>query len=191
MKTTIAMTMALLLVCVFAVAQEKTPADPMMEMMMQAATPGDAHKKLDVFAGKWTAKISMWMAPGMDPMVSEAGLEAKWVMGGRYLEQRLSGTFMGMPFEGLGHTGYDNLKKQYWGTWMDNFSTGMSLSTGSGDGKNWTLAGSMPDPMTGKDASVENRIIVADADHHTMELWMPGPDGKLFKTMEAAYTRKK
>jgi hypothetical protein len=184
------MTVALLAVCVFAIADEKKLADPMAEMM-QAAAPGDAHKKLDVFAGTWTAKVSMWMAPGTDPAVSEGTSKARWVMGGRYLEQTFSGTFMGMPFEGMGHTGYDNVKKQYWGTWMDNFSTGMSLSTGTGDGKNWTFAGSMPDPTTGKDTVVESRLTVIDADHHTMEMWMPGPDGKPFKTMEAAYTRKK
>lgn len=190
MKLRLSLTAALLAVCVFAFADEKKP-DPMMEAMTQAAAPGAAHKKLDAFAGTWSAKISMWMAPGTDPVVSEGSGETRWVMGGRYLEQRFSGNFMGMPFEGLGHTGYDNLKKKYWSTWMDNFSTGISLSTGDGDGRKWTFAGSMPDPMTGKDSTVESRLAIADADHHTMEMWIPGPDGKLFKTMEAAYTRKK
>ena len=64
-------------------------------------------------------------------------------MGGRYLEQRFKGDIMGMPFEGIGYTGYDNVKKQYWGTWMDNMSTGMMTSTGTAPptGRSWTFNG--------------------------------------------------
>lgn len=176
-------------------SQEKAkPAmDPkMMEAMMKAGTPGPEHKLLDGMAGTWTAKVTSWMVPGGDPMTMEGTSEHKWVMGGRYLEQRFSGNFMGMPFEGIGYTGYDNVKKQYWGTWMDNMSTGMMISTGSrtADGT-WSFSGTFPDPMTGKDSKVDEKITVVDADHHTLEMWMPGPDGKMFKSMEIAYARKK
>ena len=143
--------------------------------------------------GSWTTKASMWMVPGGDAMTMEGTSENKWIMGGRYMEQRFSGNFMGMPFEGIGYTGYDNVKKQYWGTWMDNMSTAMMVSTGAttDGGKTWTFTGSMADPMTGKDAKMDEKITVVDADHHMMEMWSPGPDGKMFKTMELAYTRKK
>lgn len=183
---------ALLLVCPFAFAQEKPSApDPGMEAMMKAGTPGEPHRKLDAFAGAWNAKVSMWMAPGTEPAVMEGTSEARWVMGGRYLEQRFTGSFMGMPFEGLGYTGYDNVKKQYWGTWMDNMSTAMMLSTGSSEGNTWTFTATMSDPLTGKDSRIDEKIVVTDADHHTMEMWGPGPDGKSFKTMEIAYSRRK
>jgi hypothetical protein len=39
---------------------------------------------------------------------------------------------MGMPFEGLGYTGYDNVKKQYFGTWIDSMSTGIMTSSRHG-----------------------------------------------------------
>jgi hypothetical protein len=160
--------------------------------MMAAGTPGDAHKKLDAMNGTWDTKITMWMMPGMDPMTSAGTSENKWVMGGRYVEQRFKGDFQGMPFEGLGYTGYDNIKKRYWSSWMDNMSTSLMTSTGSSaDGKTWAFTGTSPDPMSGKDVTVESKIHVHDADHHTMEMWMPGPDGKMFKSMEIAYTRKK
>jgi uncharacterized protein DUF1579 len=172
-------------------APQMDPA--MMQAMMAAATPGDAQKLLNNMAGSWTTKAKFWMMPGTDPMSMEGASENKWVMGGRYLEQRYSGNMMGMPFEGLGYTGYDNVKKQYWGSWMDNMSTSMMMTTGatSDGGKTWTFSGSMADPMTGKDSKVDEKITVADADHHTLEMWGPGPDGKMYKTMEIAYTRKK
>ena len=172
---------------------EKPPMDPaMMEAMMKAGTPGDPHKALDGMTGSWNAKVTSWMAPGADPMVMEGTAENKWVMGGRYMEQRFSGNFMGMPFEGLGYTGYDNVKKQYWGTWMDNMSTGMMMTTGTAtDAKTWTFTGMMADPMTGKDMKVDEKITWVDADHHNMEMWCPGPDGKAFKNMLIEYSRKK
>jgi hypothetical protein len=175
-------------------AQTKPQMDPaMMDAMMKAGIPGDAHKLLNNMSGSWNTKATFWMMPGADPTSMEGTSENKWVMGGRYLEQHFAGNFMGMPFEGLGYTGYDNVKKQYWGTWMDNMSTGMMMSTGAtaDGGKTWTFTGSMADPMTGKDSKVDEKITVVDADHHTMEMWGPGPDGKMFKSMEIAYSRKK
>lgn len=194
MKLKLSLSVALLLVCTFAFAQQdkKPPMDPaMMEAMMKAGTPGDAHKNLNALVGSWSTKVTMWMAPGADPMTMDGTSETRWVMGGRYLEERFTGNFMGSPFEGLGYTGYDNVKKQYWGTWMDNMSTGMMMSTGAYDGKVWTFKGTMPDPMTGKDSTIDQKVTFADADHHTMEMWGPAPDGKIFKSMEITYSRKK
>ena len=205
MKLKVCLTAALLCLFAFtAVAQhdhsahaappQKPQMDPaMMDAMMKAGIPGDAHKKLDGMAGTWDTKITMWMMPGMDPMTSTGTSSNQWVMGGRYLEQRYKGDFMGMPFEGVGYTGYDNVKKQYWGTWMDNMSTAMMRSTGtaSADGKTWEFEATMSDPMTGTDTTAKEKLTVVDADHHTLEMWMAGPDGKMFKSMEIAYARKK
>lgn len=176
-------------------AKKPAPAmDPaMMQAMMQAGTPGDAQKKLDGMVGTWDTKITMWMMPGMDPMSSSGTSTNQWVMGGRYLEQRYKGEFFGAPFEGVGYTGYDNVKKQYWGTWMDSMSTAMMTSVGSmsSDGKSWEFIATMADPMTGKDATSRSRITIDDTDHHTMEMWGPTPDGKEFRMMEIKYSRKK
>ena len=196
-RSRVTLAIALVLVCSAALAQHdhgtKKPAmDPaMMEAMMKAGTPGEPHKKLDAFAGKWTTKVTFWPVPGADAMTMDGTSEARWVMGGRHLEEKFSGTFMGAPFEGTGYTGYDNVKKQYWSTWMDNMSTGFFISTGTADGNTWTYSGMMPDPMTGKDTRAESKVVVQDADHHMMEMWGTGPDGKMFKSMEMVYTRKK
>ena len=111
----------------------------------------------------------------------------------RYVEETVNGSFMGMPFQGIGYTGYDNGKKQYVGTWIDNFGTGVMTSTGTSadNGKTYTFKSTGTDPMTGKDMPTESRVTVTDADHHTMEMWGPAPDGKMFKTMQIEYSRKK
>lgn len=167
--------------------------DPATQAMLEAGTPGEAHKKLDLLVGTWDAKISLWMAPGGEPTTSVGWSENKWIMGGRYLQKIYKGQLMGEPFEGLGYTGYDNVKKEYWSTWMDNMSTASMPSTGSisADGKTWTFKATMPDPMTGKDSTSDQKITIVDADHHVMEMWGAGPDGKTYKMIEIAYSRKK
>ena len=198
MKTKVLLALALLVVCTSVVAQEaKKDAAPdqkaMMEAMMKAMMPGDAHKLLDNMVGTFDVKVTAWMMPGTPPTDGKGTAVSTWILGGRYVEQKFTGQFMGMPFEGLGYTGYDNVKKTYWSTWVDNMGTGVMTSTGStGDGgKTWKFMSSMPDPMTGKDTPEESRLVVADHDHYTMEMWSPGPDGKMAKMMEIAYSRKK
>jgi hypothetical protein len=179
--------------------QKKEAAPPsaeeqkMMEAWMKAMTPGENHKALEAFVGTWDTKVKAWMQPGA-PAVESTGVSTNsWILGGRFIEQRFEGSFMGQPFTGLGYTGYDNIAKKFIGSWMDNMSTGAMNSTGmmEKDGKTFTFVGSMLDPMTGKASDVKEKITVIDADTHTMEMWAPGPDGKMYKNMEITYTRRK
>ena len=165
----------------------------MMEIMAKAATPGEQHKKLDVFAGTFDARLKMWMDPSKPPEESTGTAESKWVLGNRYLEQHYEGTFMGQPFSGVGYTGYDNVSKKYVMSWMDTASTGIMSMTGKSDpsGKVMTFSGTMIDPMTGKPCKITQKATVSDNDHYIFEMWGPDPTGKTYKMMEASYTRKK
>lgn len=170
-------------------AEQKAQMDAMMKYM----TPGDAHKALGSMIGTWNAKVTMWMAPDAPPQSSTGTSVNSWVLGKRFVQQKFTGTFMGQPFQGIGYTGYNNAKKEYIGTWMDTASTGVMTSTGTaaGDGKSYTFKSTMTDPTSGNDITSETRIMVADADHHTMEMWDKGPDGQMHKMMQIDYSRKK
>jgi hypothetical protein len=164
----------------------------MMEMMAKIAAPGEMHKKLDAFAGTWDTKVTMWMMPGAPPSTSTGTSKNSWIFGGRYLEQRFEGSFMEQKFSGVGYTGYDNVTKKWWGTWMDSMSTGIMVSEGKMEGDNaWAFEARSADPMTGQMMDVKEKITIKDKDHHTMEMWMPGPDGKLFLCMQIDYARAK
>jgi hypothetical protein len=165
----------------------------MMEAWQKAMTPGAQHKALDGMVGTWDTKVTSWMAPGAPPLESTGVSESRWVLGGRWIEHKFNGSFMNMPFEGIGYTGYDNLKKEFVSTWMDNMSTGAMVSAGSAakDGKTMDFKSEMIDPMSGKKMPVKEKITVVDADNHVMEMWNPGPDGKMYKSMEIKYSRKK
>jgi len=185
---------AALLVAMPMLAQEQQ-MDPgqqaMMEMMEKLATPGEMHKKLEPFVGNFDVEATFWMAPGTDPMTSKGKSSSEWLLGGRWVAQHYEGDFMGQTFNGLGMTGYDNYKKQYLSTWMDSMSTTMMLTTGKVDGNTFTFTGQMDDPMTNTSANVTEKLTIIDNDHHVLEMWAPGPDGKPFKNMEIHYRRAK
>ncbi len=185
-----------LLVAAPAIAQEaKKGGDDEAAMMARwqaYATPGEGHAALKPIAGSWTATVKMWMQPGASPQESAATSEAKWIMGGRYLQEDVKGSFGGMPFEGRGLTGYDNLKKKYVGTWVDNMGTGIETSEGAFDAATKTLTSISEglDPMTGKTKKNRDVLRIEGDAKMVREMWTKGPDGKDFKVMEITYTRK-
>lgn len=165
-----------------------------MKAWMAYATPGDAHKAMAKSEGNWDGEVSMWMAPGAPPMSNKSTATNKMAMGGRYQVSSFSGSFMGQPFEGMGIMGYDNTKKAYVSTWVDNMGTGIMHMEGTADasGKVVTMTGKMTDPSTGRDCDVKEVLTFTDDDHHTMEMYGPDPaTGKQFKNMEIKFTRKK
>ena len=161
-----------------------------MKAMMAAATPGEAHKMLAKSAGSWTASVTMWMQPGAPPTTSTAQATGEMIMGGRYLQSKNTGNMMGMPFEGVGITGYDNVKKQFVASWIDNMGTGIMTMSGTWDEgtKSITYTGSMADPMSGKDTPFREVWKFVDDNHQVMEMYYP-VGGNDFKTMEIKYTR--
>lgn len=166
--------------------------DAMMEAAMKFAEPGKFHAHLKPLAGRWTQSVKMWMAPDAPPQVSKGTSEYKWILGGRFLLQKVKGDVEGQPFEGLGMIGYDNFKKKYTSMWADNMTTGIMTALGTCDdsGKVLTLSGKHDDVFTGtpdQKFKIITRII--NKDKHVDEMYMTGPDGKEFKTMEIIYTR--
>ncbi len=164
-----------------------------MEAMMKASIPGENHKKLEAFVGTFDVKVKTWEKPGAAPQESAGTSEGKMVLGGRYVHEDFQGTFMGQPFTGMGMTGYDNVQKKFVSTWADTMSTGIMTSTGKANasGNGMDMSGSMADPVTGKMMTVQQKVEIADNDHHRFEMWGPAPDGKNFKMLEIEYTRRK
>ena len=126
-------------------------------------------------------------------MESAGTSENQMILGGRFLEQRYSGTMMGQPFSGIGVTGYDNYKKRVVATWIDSASTSIMEMEGTADktGKVITCTGTMNDVVAKKPMKVKSRVTIVDADHHKYESWHTGPDGKWSQDLDIAYTRKK
>ena len=153
-------------------------------------TPGDMHKNLALSAGNWKAEITIWMAPGSQPTTSMATAKGEMTMGGRYLQSTYTGEFMGMPFEGTSTTAYDNGKKMFVSTWIDNMGTGVMITEGKWNPakKAIEMKGKQTDPMTGKDVKVRETFTFNDDGTQLLEMWMEHK-GKEFKGMEIRYTK--
>ncbi|KQT24483.1 hypothetical protein ASG22_10805 [Chryseobacterium sp. Leaf405] len=162
---------------------------------MEYATPGEMQKMLAKADGAWVGENTMWMENGGKPMMSTSETTNKMIMDGRYQVSEHKGDFMRMPFEGMSIVGYDNSKKKFVSTWVDNMGTG--IMNGEGDWNSSTKSiefkGKMTDPSRpGKDCNF--REVFTFIDDNTQKMEMYGPDsktGKEFKTMEIKYTRKK
>lgn len=181
--------------------QTGQPSDAeMMKQMMELSKLNENHKMLADLDGTWDYTVTMWMAPNAPPMKSTGTAVRKSIMGGRYFVMDVTGR-MKMPgadgklkdfeFKGMGTEGYDNVKKKFVGTWMDNMGTGIYISEGDYDPatKTFTYTSEM-EMMPGMKTKVREVMKITDKNHMGFE-WYENRGGQEVKTMEIAYTRKK
>lgn len=166
-----------------------------MKAMMDYGTPGKMHEMLTSWNGTWTSETTFWEYEGAAPNKSTSTVVNSMILGGKYQTSKHTGNMMGMPFEGLGTTGYDNATKQFVSTWMDNWSTGIMSMAGTWDEatKTMTLNGSMPDICRpGKECALKEVFTVIDDNTQNMVMYGPDPNtGKEMKMMEMKMSRKK
>jgi len=167
----------------------------MAEMYMKAAQPGPEHKKLAEMAGDWDANVTMYEGP--QPTKSKGTAHCETIMGGRYLLMKFEGNMQmpgagSMPFHGMAISGYDNGKKMYVNTWIDDMGTGIMVTEGKYDGDKLTCEGSTTDPMSGQPMKIKEISTHPDKDHMHFEMYGPNPTNpsEMMKMMEIDYTRK-
>jgi len=173
--------------CISANAQSQDD----MKAMMAYMTPGDQHKMMAKSVGDWTGYITLWSAPGAQPTTMTGQSHVEMILGGRYLQGKNTGNMMGMPFEGISITGYDNAKKVFFNSWIDNMGTGMMVLQGQWDNNTNSIEfkGAMVDPANGKDIPVREVMKIIDDNNQTMEMYSMA-NGKEFKAMEIKYVKK-
>lgn len=176
--------------------QDEPDAAAMMkayeEAMAKYATPGPQHEILMKREGTWDAAMKHWMMADGQPMENTGQAFARPLMDGRYLLHEFKSSMPdGSDFFGAMVMGYDLIGKRYESFWIDTGGTGFSHFIGKGGGSDneIVMKGTMPDPLMGKhvDVKIVERII--SDDEYVMEMYQPGMDGKLFKSMEITYTR--
>jgi hypothetical protein len=179
---------------------DKKPAESeMMAMMMELAKPGENHKLLAGGVGTWDYKVKYWLNPDNPPAESSGTSVARVVMGGRYVITDHTGK-MQMPgpdgamvdteFVGMSVEAYDNVKKKFVSSWIDNMGTGIMNSEGTYDAasKTFTYLAEY-EPMPGMKTRIREVLKATDKNHRTLE-YFEDRGGKEVKTMEIAYTRK-
>lgn len=173
-------------------AQDAKTVDPaQMEAMWKAfATPGEPHAALAKMQGEWLVEATDYMSNPAAPTTSKGESVFETVLDGRFLVQHYHGNFGGQAFEGMGVTGYDNAKKKFVGSWIDNMGTGIMNTEGTYDADKMTMTeySEMSSPM----GPMKVKMVTTHEtnDRFTFTMYSTMPDGKEAKTMEMVYTRK-
>ncbi len=172
----------------------------MMEQMMERGKPGENHKLLAGMAGTWTYTVKMWMDPTGKTQESKGTATRKAVMDGRFFVAEHSGKFQmpgadgkmkDMNFKGIAIEGYDNVKKKFVVSWIDNMGTMILTSEGTYDAASKTFTyNANCEMMPGMPVRIREVIKMVDNDHHNFEWYEDRGQGEA-KTMEISYTRKK
>ncbi|MES2430385.1 MAG: DUF1579 domain-containing protein [Bacteroidota bacterium] len=177
------------------VAETHPPMDSaaMMKAWMDFATPGPMHTWLSKMNGTWDADVSQWMDPAAPPTIVKSTSTQTMGLGGRYAIGKFTGSMMGQPFEGMSIMGYDNSKKVFVNSWVDNMGTGIVQMSGTYDEstKTLNLKGHQTDPTTGKDCDIREEMKIIDDNNYIMTMYGPDPTGKEMKFMEGKFTKRK
>src|SRR5437667_4373571 len=114
----------------------------MMKQMIEMSKLNENHKLLSSLDGSWNYTIKM---PGEDDKMKD------------------------VQFKGMGLEGYDNVKKKFINSWIDNMGTGIQFSEGTYDPATKTLTyTSEMEPVPGMKSQVREVIKIADNNHMTL-----------------------
>jgi hypothetical protein len=184
--------LSLLFILILVPVSAQNEQQEMMKAWQEYMTPGPMHKMLASYAGNWKSEIKQWMDPSQPPITTEGTSVNEAILGGRYLMSKHKADVMGMPMDGIEVIGYDNAKKKFVTTWMDNMGTGIMFSEGTMDEETNTItySGVSTDPM-GNEVKIIQKIKYIDNDNTSMEMFMDMGDGKEIKNMEMKSTRVK
>jgi hypothetical protein len=165
-----------------------------MAAMTEAATPGEMHEYLMGEVGDWDSEMTMWMTPTSEPVKSTGTATVKPMLDGRFTQVEWKGEIPGMgPYNGLGTYGFDNVKKKFVSTWIDNMATGMMVGEGelSADGKKLTWEYEGTCPIQKKEIVMREIETITSPTTKTLEFFGPDPKtGKDYKHMEIKLTKK-
>jgi hypothetical protein len=171
--------------------QEEGEMTAEMMAWMEAGTPGDHHRHLDQLTGDWEAVFKFWMTPGAPPMESRGTIKRKWMLDGRYLQEKVEASSAMGDFKGLGYLGYNNIDGQYEFMWIDSMSTAMMTETGlyDADAKVMVTTGSHRDPVSGRVVNRWGRLDMSNPDRHVFTGYEYDENGKKRKTFEGVAER--
>jgi hypothetical protein len=152
-----------------------------------AQVPLEQHEMLKMDEGIWDAKISMWTAPGTDPIQGTAK-EVNTMIGELWSVGTLEGNIGALDFVGQATLGYDPVQKKYVGTWIDSVTSVITHMLGTYDAESKTLT--LFYEIFAEDGQAEERKNIMVYDKNTRDFTMFIKNGDEWtKSMEIMYQR--
>ncbi len=177
---------AVLVVASLVLCAAARQSEPQSEPQEHAAPPLPPEaKRLEAWVGTWEAEVSMM---GQTTKGTET---CRIECGGHWLVTEHAGSFMGVPFQGKGFTGWDATKSAYAGVWIDSTGGPMAVLVNgrfSKDGKRFTSEADGVG-MDGRPARFEYVTTFPDARTRTFEVFRVDGDERESQ-MRIAYVKR-
>lgn len=179
-------------------ADDKAPPagdfDPAaIQQLFQAhAETGPEHEHLKRMVGEWKTVMRDHMSKPGEVVESRGEAKIRAILGGRFIQQRVTGSVNGEKYQGTGISGYNNATEKYTGVWLDNMGTGIMTMEGTYDPETEEMVeiGSYDGPIGKMTFRMVSKQVSDDEIRFTMHSKMT-PDAPETKCMEMVYTRIK
>ncbi|MBX2907748.1 MAG: DUF1579 domain-containing protein [Taibaiella sp.] len=166
-----------------------TPVDPGLAAVY--AMPAEQHRQLAASAGLWRTEMVYWTGPGAKPAKVLGTCDIKMVLGGRYQQSIYKSESNGVPFEGIGYIAYDNARRMYISTWMDNTGTGVVYLEGGYDKADATteMVGQCTEVASCRQRGMRQVTTNIDENTQLLEMYQTPEGGDEYKSMQVKFTR--
>jgi len=155
--------------------------------------PGKGQKFLSQHCGSWSWTSTAKTSPGGESKTYTGEMKSNMSFDGRYKFESIEGDRNQGPhrFEALNITGYDNKRKVFVSSWIDNTMTSIFTAEGVPN-DDWTEINWVQDRTNQMTGEID-KLRVVESFHSPgkfsiTEYW-PGPDGKEFKAVEIQFSR--
>ncbi len=158
-----------------------------MASAQEPQRPGPEHAHLKAMEGTWDTVMEM------GGQKSKGTANYKSVCGGMWLASDFESELAGVPYQGHGMDGYDQLKKKFIGYWFDSMTSAPMMFEGNfdADHKLLTMTGTSPGP-DGKPQNFRTTTEMNGADQMTFKMFLASTsNGKEELAFTIEYTRRK
>ena len=158
-----------------------------MASAQEPQKPGPEHEHLKTMVGNWDAVMEM------GGQKSKATATYKLICSGMWIASDFESELGGVPYQGHGMDGYDQLKKKFIGYWFDSMTSAPMTFEGDfdADHKVLTMTGTSPGP-DGKPLKFRTTTETKGPDQMTFKMFMASTaDGKEELAFTIEYTRRK
>lgn len=198
MKKLLVSIMALFMAWSTVVADNNSAYDPAMQAeYMKLAQPGPEHQMLAKLAGKWNMTVTLWPAPGADPMVFSGTGQNEMILGGRFLQMSSLSGEGEMMTETLHLIGFDRRHNEFISAGFDTWGTYFVTARGPQDKETGriVMSGTDVDPVAGFTQVYDYIMTVEGENKMTFAVVFKNPELTLgadeFKMVEIVYIRAK
>jgi hypothetical protein len=157
--------------------------DAYLRALVEAGKPGPEHQKLQPFVGDWAFTVKVWTDPSQSPAEATGTVERRWILDGRFIQERFQAEYKGKTFEALGLIGYDNVQKKFTIVRACGLRGTISqgLATCDGSGTKFVCAKEECCPLTGQKVQGREEILIDNNDRIVMNMYRT-VQGKEVKT---------